>query len=112
METKERRRKKKERKKRGKARADVQVRKRGRRREEARRGQKRVRGGEGWGRVEGIYIQRDQGEIEIETSGTTMAVEIRQGGGREGNEGIRSCDCTKFAVRTAASFRRDRNMHW
>lgn len=70
--------KKKERKKRGKARADVQVRKRGRRREEARRGQKR--GGEGWGRVEGIYIQRDQGEIEIETSGTTMAVEIRRGG--------------------------------
>lgn len=110
METKERRRKKKERKKRGKARADVQVRKRGRRREEARRGQKRVRGG--LGRVEGIYIQRDQGEIEIETSGTTMAVEIRQGGGMEGNEGIRSCDCTKFAVRTAASFRRDRNMHW
>lgn len=66
----------------------------------------------GLGRVEGIYIQRDQGEIEIETSGTTMAVEIRQGGGMEGNEGIRSCDCTKFAVRTAASFRRDRNMHW
>lgn len=74
--------KKKERKKRGKARADVQVRKRGRRREEARRGQKR--GGEGWGRVEGIYIQRDQGEIEIETSGTTMAVEIRRGGGNGG----------------------------
>lgn len=84
METKERRRKKKERKKRGRARADVQVRKRGRRREEARRGQKRVRGGEGWGRVEGIYIQRDQGEIEIETSGTTMAVEIRRGGGNGG----------------------------
>lgn len=39
-----------------------------------------MRGGEGWGRVEGIYIQRDQGEIEIETSGTTMAVEIRRGG--------------------------------
>lgn len=34
------------------------------------------------------------------------------GEGRAGNEGIRSCDCTKFAVRTAASFRRDRNMHW
>lgn len=32
--------------------------------------------------------------------------------GGEGNEGIRSCDCTKFAVRTVASFRRDRNMHW
>lgn len=47
---------------------------RGAKRPEARRG------GEGWGRVEGIYIQRDQGEIEIETSGTTMAVEIRRGG--------------------------------
>lgn len=59
------------------------------------------------GRVEGdICSARDQGEIEIETSG---------GGGDtggEGNEGIRSCDCTKFAVRTVASFRRDRNMHW
>lgn len=38
----------------------------------------------GLGRVEGIYIQRDQGEIEIETSGTTMAVEIRRGGGNGG----------------------------
>lgn len=45
---------------------------RGAKRPEERRG--------GLGRVEGIYIQRDQGEIEIETSGTTMAVEIRRGG--------------------------------
>lgn len=58
----------------------------------------------GW---RGIYVQRDQGEIEIETSGGVVGIR-----GGEGNEGIRSCDCTKFAVRTVASFRRDRNMHW
>ena len=53
----------------------------GERREEG-RGE---RGREG----KGIYIQRDQGEIEIETSGTTMAVEIRwRGEARRGMKGF------------------------